>query len=130
MALGQEYKCIENSSCIPESEKDSWGGQAVIHALDKMPEYPGGMAALHKFLAKNIKMYGKGDVVHGKMFISFIVDTTGHVQNPCISKSCFEVGIYYKEEEILNVFKKLAIMQPGEHRGQKVPVRFFLPIAY
>ena len=128
MAVGQEIKCIENTSCIPET--DTLNGQNVLEKPDKMPEYPGGMAAMYKHIGKNIRFYGKYDKLIGKMFITFIVDTTGHVQQACITKSCFEKSVYYKQEEVSDVFRQLAVMQPGEHKGRKVSVRYSLPIAF
>jgi TonB family protein len=127
MATGQEIKCIENTSCIPET--NILDGAPVLLIADKMPQYPGGMEAMYKHIAKNIRFHGSRNGLRGKMFINFVVDTTGHVQKVCIVKSCFEEGIYFIEEEVLDVFRQLAVMQPGEHKGRKVPVRFCLPIA-
>lgn len=77
-----------------------------------------------------VQMHGSTNKLGGKMLITFVVDTTGHVRNVCIVKSCFGEGVYYKEEEIADVFRKLAPMQPWEHKGRKVPARFHLPVAY
>jgi len=77
IALGQKFNCIENT-CIPKT--DTLDGQKIFQKVDKMPEYPGGMEAMFKFIGQNIKFQGSGDV-RGKMLITFIVDTTGHIRN-------------------------------------------------
>lgn len=127
--LAQEMKCIENT-CIPKT--DIIDRQPVLLIADKMPVYPGGMEAMFKHIAKNTRLHGSKNKnkLAGKMLITFIVDTTGHVRNVCIVKSCFEKGVYYKEDEIADVFRELAVMQPWEHKGQKVWARFQLPIAF
>jgi hypothetical protein len=127
VVLAQEMKCIENT-CIPKT--DIIDGQPVFQVADKMPVYPGGIEAMFKHIAKNIRLHGSTNKLGGKMLITFILDITGHVRNVCIVKSCFEESVYYIEQEISDVFRQLAVMQPWEYKGRKVPARFYLPIAF
>lgn len=127
LAMGQEMNCIENISCIPEVDK--LNGQFVLRSADKMPQYPGGIEAMYKFIAKNIRLHGEGDV-RGKILMTFIVDTAGRICNACVKRSCSLKGRYIIEEEITEIFKQLEVMQPGENEGKKVPVRISLPIAF
>ncbi|KQM78834.1 hypothetical protein ASE74_12810 [Pedobacter sp. Leaf216] len=62
----------------------------VYSQVDKMPEYPGGIAKFYKFLS-NYSLNGvDNDRLQSTVFPTFIIDASGHVKN---------VGIYDKTPE-------------------------------
>lgn len=65
------------------------GKEEVLSVAEKMPEYPGGMGEMLKFLNNNIRYpehalnYG----VQGRVMVMFIVDRDGSITEPSVVKS-------------------------------------------
>ena len=91
---------------------------------EKMPAIKGGFSAV----GKKIK-YPKIAIkmrMQGVVYIGFVVNPEGKVENPKILKSVAEV----LDEEALRVVEKEIEFEPGYHEGKAVPVRFVLPIKF
>ena len=93
-----------------------------------MPEYPGGEAAMYKWLGKNIKypQVAKENGIEGKVFVRFIVDQTGKVKDAQIVRG---IGGGC-DEEALRVVKEMPAWKPGKQRGKPVKVQFTIPIHF
>mgnify|MGYP006141733781 CR=1 FL=1 len=92
--------------------------------VEKMPAIKGGFSAV----GKKIK-YPKIAIkmrMQGVVYIGFVVNPEGKVENPKILKSVAEV----LDEEALRVVEKEIEFEPGYHEGKAVPVRFVLPIKF
>ena len=92
--------------------------------VEKMPAIKGGFSAV----GKKIK-YPKIAVkmrMQGVVYIGFVVNPEGKVENSKILKSVAEV----LDEEALRVVEKEIEFEPGYHEGKAVPVRFVLPIKF
>lgn len=97
-------------------------------AVDKMPEFPGGQVALVKYISKNIKypQKYKSEKLNARVFVSFIIDKDGKVVSPKIVKSLNAEC----DAEALRVISKMPDWIPGEKNGQKVAVKFGLPVNF
>jgi TonB family protein len=107
-------------------------GQADIvryTMLEQPPEFPGGMAGLGKFLTENLSypVSAQKAGVQGKVFISFVVCTDGSLCDYAVIK-----GVHPDvDEEALRVVKKMSgRWKPGVQRGQKVRVKYNMPINF
>ena len=92
--------------------------------VEKMPAIKGGFSAV----GKKIK-YPKIAIkmrMQGVVYIGFVVNPEGKVENPKILKSVAEV----LDEEALRVVEKEIEFEPCYHEGKAVPVRFVLPIKF
>jgi len=92
--------------------------------VEKMPAIKGGFSAVGKkvkYPKIAIKMR-----MQGVVYIGFVVNPEGKVENPKILKSVAEVI----DEEALRVVEKEIEFEPGYHEGKAVPVRFVLPIKF
>ncbi|KQS23865.1 M56 family metallopeptidase [Dyadobacter sp. Leaf189] len=100
----------------------------VFTVVETQPEFPGGTDAMHRFLAQKIK-YPTAAVkanVQGRVFLSFIVTETGKIQTINVLK-----GIGYGcDEEAVRVLRSFPDWKPGEQSGQKVNVKYVLPINF
>lgn len=96
--------------------------------LEVMPEPYGGAAAWGKFLQKNIHYPAQASEAgkQGKVFLSFIVETDGHLSNIVVERG---VG-YGLDEEALRVLKLAPAWKPGIQNGHKVRVRYSIPINF
>jgi protein TonB len=100
----------------------------IYSTVEQNPEYPGGDAALMKFLTKNIQypILANSDDFCGKILIRFVIDTDGSVINPRFIRSC---GLKF-DQELLRVIKLLPKFKPGYQNGKAVKVYFNLPIVF
>ena len=102
-----------------QMDKDS-----IYLNVEKMPTIKGGFAAVGgKIKYPNI---AREMGMQGVVYIGFVVNPEGKVENPKILKSVAEV----LDEEALRVVEKEIEFEPGYHEGKAVPVRFVLPIKF
>ncbi len=109
------------SSIIFGQQQDKDG---IYLNVEKMPAIKGGFSAVGekiKYPKIAIKMR-----MQGVVYIGFVVNPEGKVENPKILKSVAEV----LDEEALRVVEKEIEFEPGYHEGKAVPVRFVLPIKF
>ena len=92
--------------------------------VEKMPIIKGGFAAVGKKIRyPNIaKQMG----MQGVVYIGFIVNSEGKVEDPKILKSVAKI----LDEEAIRVVEKEIEFEPGYQEGKAVPVRFVLPIKF
>ena len=102
-----------------QMDKDS-----IYLNVEKMPIIKGGFAAVGKKIKyPNIaKQMG----MQGVVYIGFIVNSEGKVEDPKILKSVAKI----LEEEAIRVVEKEIEFEPGYQEGKAVPVRFVLPIKF
>lgn len=108
---------------VPENR-----GDTIYMVVEKMPEYPGGQQEMLTFVSSNIiyPVDAYLNIIEGRVFIEFIVDTAGHAKNIKVIR-----GIGYGcDEEAARVISIMPAWNPGEQRGKPVNVKFSLPITY
>lgn len=102
-------------------------GKAYTDA-DKMPEYPGGMAALYQFIGDNLS-YPKSEEnrgTEGTVHVAFAVNESGKVKDVTIDKGVNRV----LDAAAMDIVKKMPDWTPGEKDGKKVSVKMVLPIKF
>lgn len=119
----------ENVSEQSKMSSDSYDESGRIFVrVQKMPQYPGGEAALYKYISQ-ILTYPPSAVkagIEGTVVVRFVVGIDGKARNPQIRKSVAEP----LDNAAMAVIKKLPYFIPGEQGGKKVPVYFDLPIVF
>jgi len=102
-----------------QMDKDS-----IYLNVEKMPTIKGGFVAVgEKIKYPNI---AREMGMQGVVYIGFIVNPEGKVEDPKILKSVAKI----LDEEALRVVEKEIEFEPGYHEGKAVPVRFVLPIKF
>jgi periplasmic protein TonB len=96
--------------------------------VEDKPIFPGGDAALMKYIADNTKYpeIAKENGIQGRVFIQFVIDKTGKVTKVQVAKGVDP----YLDEEAVRVVKSLPNWSPGKQRGKPVPVTFVVPINF
>lgn len=97
--------------------------------VEIMPSFPGGEAALFKFLQKNIHyphMAAENDI-EGRVAIQFVVDWEGNITGIKVISNRIGAGL---EEEAMRVVKLMPKWNPGRQNGQAVNVQFNLPVGF
>ena len=118
---------IATQSEIKDAPTANFDENKIYHIVEQMPEYPGGQAALLKFIGDNLK-YPKEMVgcFQGNVRVRFYVDSLGHVCDPQIVRGMDSA----LDREVLRVVRLFPDFIPGQHEGKKVNVYMNLPISF
>lgn len=97
-------------------------------AVEQMPEFPGGMGELGKFLGKKLKYPSTATEmgIEGTVVLTFVVSKTGAISNIKVIRG---IGGGC-DEEAIRVVKLMPSWKAGRQNGNAVPVQFTLPIKF
>jgi TonB family protein len=99
----------------------------VYTVVEQMPEFPGGVEAMMKYLGENVH-YPKEALERqkvGTVFVQFIVNPDGSISNAQTLK-----GAEGFNEEAIRVIQTMPSWKPGKQNGKAVPVKYVLPIKF
>jgi len=101
---------------------------AFTEDLDKTPTFPGGELALKKYIDNNIKypQIAAENGIHGKVYVSFIINKKGEVTNPEISRGV-DPSLDKEALRVVNTFPRF---KPGEKNGEKVDASYTVPVEF
>ncbi|WP_304608999.1 TonB family protein [Muribaculum intestinale] len=124
--ISNEPEVVVTQGEIPMEDDDN-DEDKIYQVVEQMPEFPGGQAALLKFIGDNLK-YPKEMVgcFQGSIRVRFYVDTLGHVCDPQIIRGMDSA----LDREVLRVVRLFPDFIPGQHEGRKVNVYVNLPISF
>ncbi|HJF81055.1 M56 family metallopeptidase [Phocaeicola plebeius] len=111
-----------------EAPADSTAKEEVFMVAEQMPEFPGGMKELLKFLQENVK-YPENAMknnVQGRVIVQFVVEKDG---TPTEFKVLRSVDPDL-DAEALRVMKAMPKWKPGMQKGQVVRVKFTVPVSF
>ena len=110
------------------TQSDTVGGQ-IHEVCEKMPEFPGGIKALMKYLRTNIHYPEDAEKkgAQGKAHIQFVVTVNGSVNNIKVAKSSGNESL---DKEAMRVVASMPKWTPGTQDGKNVNVRYTLPITF
>ena len=102
--------------------------QQVFDVVEKMPEYPGGQAALFEYLQKNVKYPADAEKkkVEGRDLVTFVVNTDGSITDIEVVRKTFPS----LDAEAVRVISGMPRWKPGEQKGQKVRVKYTVPLTF
>jgi periplasmic protein TonB len=101
----------------------------VFDFVEVMPSFPGGEAALARFLRDNVhypNMAAENEV-QGRIYVQFVVDWDGNITGVKTIGAQVGAGL---EEEAMRVVKKMPKWKPGRQNGQSVSVSYNLPVSF
>ena len=109
-----------------QTHKDTTTDDKVYEVCEQMPIFEDGDAALLKYLRENLKYPDKTKDrgVQGRLAIGFIVEKDGSLTDVKVLRPV-DIDI---DAEVLRVVKGMPKWIPGRHNGQRVRVRYLLPI--
>ena len=123
--LGQINKVVWVPPVV-ETEKVE---EDVIHVTAEiMPEFPGGMAALMKYLGANIKYPTISQEMGsmGRVIVQFVVDKHVTITNPAVVRGVDA----YLDKEAIRVISSMPKWKPGVQNGKKVRVKYTVPVVF
>ena len=100
----------------------------VYIMVDEMPHYPGGDAALFRFLYETIKYpaEAKDKGIQGKVILRFIVTSEGKVENVSVVRSVDPL----LDNEAVRVMSLCPKWEPGKMNGKPVNIYYSVPISF
>lgn len=100
----------------------------VFTLVEQMPEFPGGQAAMYRFLGQQIKYPTEAldEGIMGVVYIVGIVDETGH----WTTKEILRGAHPYLDYEAWRVCENMPMWTPGRQLGKAVKVQYNLPIRF
>ena len=100
----------------------------IYFTADEMPTFPGGDAALLKFLSSKLNYPAAALDRHlsGKVYLTFTVDPEGHLHDPRVVRGLGS-GL---DEEALRLVRLMPWWNPGKIQGRPVWVSLTLPITF
>jgi len=107
-----------------EEEEDN----VVFVIVENKPEFPGGDAALMKYIADNIKypVIAQENGIQGRVICQFVVNKDGSIVDINVVRSV-DPSL---DKEAIRVIKSMPKWKPGKQRGKAVRVKFTLPIVF
>ena len=111
-----------------QSLKDKAVGDSIYQIVEEMPQFPGGEAAMMKFVANNVKypQEARDKEIDGRVFIGFVVEKDGSVSNVKVLRG---IGGGC-DEEAVRVIKGMPKWKPGMQKGKPVRVSYQIPIYF
>lgn len=108
----------DNNSIVDDGNYDN----------DQLPQFPGGEAALIKFVADNLQYpdSAKAKKIQGRVVVKFVVTKTGEIGEVKIVRSK-DLDL---DKEAVRIVKSLPNFIPGKLNGEVVDMWYTLPITF
>lgn len=118
------YKISENSQTV---QTVATSGNKT-EAVDVLPQYPGGEAAMMQYLMNNVKYPAEAAAAQeeGRVVVKFVVEADGTIGNVEIIKSVSPT----LDAEAARVIKAMPRWTPGRSNGQAVACTYSLPVTF
>jgi len=102
--------------------------EVVFMVVESMPAFPGGDAALFKYLSDNIKypVIAQESGIQGRVICQFVVNRDGSIVDIEVVRSVDKS----LDAEAVRVISKMPKWTPGKQRGKTVRVKYTLPVNF
>lgn len=100
----------------------------VYAVVDQKPQFPGGDAALNRFINEHLKYPEEllSERIQGRVVVKFYIDSLGYVCEPEILRSKGPA----LDREALRVVRLLPRFNPGKRNGKRVNTYYNLPVTF
>ncbi len=123
-----KFKAVQEQVVIKEPEPVKPKEEEIFQAVEQPAEFPGGQAALMKWLGSNIRYpeAAQQNDVQGRVIVKFVVEKDGSVSQATILKGVDKD----LDKEALRVVNKMPKWQAGKNNGVSVRSYFTLPVVF
>ena len=120
---GDDSKPIQVQATQEKAAEDD-----IVNVPEKLPEYPGGMSELMKYLSMNLRYpkeaQNKG--IQGRVVVQFVVNKDGSISDANVLKTVDP----QLDAEALRVVNAMPNWTPGKNKGEPVNTRFTIPVVF
>ncbi len=123
-----EEREIEFGRYDPVVEMPKRDENEIFKSVEQMPQFPGGDAALIKYLDSHIQYPPEAakNNIQGRVIVQFVVDKTGEIGEVRVVRSVDKD----LDKEAVRIIKTLPKFIPGRQNGQAVAVWYTLPVTF
>ncbi len=125
-----KFKAVQEQVVVkePEPEVGKPKEEEIFVAVEQQAEFPGGQAALMKWLSNNIRYpeSAQQNDIQGRVVVKFVVEKDGSIGQATIAKGVDKD----LDREAIRVVKKMPKWQPGKNNGVAVRSYFTLPVTF
>jgi len=123
---GQEVVIKYQAPVIEKEEEPD--EQVIFEVAEEMPEFPGGQAALMKYLSQNIKYptIAQENGTQGRVTIGFVVNKDGSITDAKVLRGVDP----YLDKEALRVINSMPKWKAGRQNGKNVRVKYTVPVLF
>ena len=123
---GTVLKAVEEIAA-PEPPKHEEENK-VFDVVEQMPSFPGGPAALMKYLSENMRYpaVAEENGIQGRVTVQFVIEKDGSVTDVRTMKSVDPA----LDREAERVVKSMPKWIPGKQNGSAVRVKYFVPVVF
>ena len=109
-------------------EKPKRNEDEIFKAVERMPQFPGGEAALMEYIESHIQYPHEAAKknIQGRVVVQFVVDKTGEIGEVKVVRSVDED----LDKEAVRLIKTLPKFIPGRQNGRIVAVWYTLPVTF
>lgn len=104
-------------------------GDVIYVVTETMPEFPGGMQEMMRFINENIvypvEAAQKG--IQGRAICQFVVEKDGSISNVVVIRSSGDRDL---DNEAIRVVQSMPQWKPGKQRGVPVRVKYTIPVSF
>lgn len=133
IAAGASMARAQTASVLAPAQTDGStapgpAAPTIYFTAEEMPAFPGGDAALVKFLSSKVQYPAAAldRSLSGKVHVTFTVDPAGHLHDPRVVRGLGS-GL---DEEALRLVRLMPWWTPGRVHGQPVWVSVTMPIVF
>ncbi len=125
-----KFKAVQEQVVVkePEPVEEKPKEEKIFVAVEQPAEFPGGTAAMMKWLNNNIRYpeAAQQNDIQGKVVVNFVVEKDGSIAQVKIAKGVDKD----LDREAIRVVKKMPRWQPGKNNGVPVRSYFNLPVTF
>ena len=114
------YKSKDKKNKIQKNDN------TVYRSVEQMPQFPGGEAALMKYLESHVTYPPMAAYIEGHVILQFVVEKDGSIGEVKIVRSLDK----NLDAEAVRVVKSLPKFTPGRQNGEAVNVWYTLPVPF
>ena len=114
------YKSKDKKNKIQKNDN------TVYRSVEQMPQFPGGEAALMKYLESHVSYPPMAAYIEGHVILQFVVEKDGSIGEVKIVRSLDK----NLDAEAVRVVKSLPKFAPGRQNGEAVNVWYTLPVPF
>lgn len=123
-----KFQAVAEQVVVKEPEPEPVKEEQIFVAVEQQPEFPGGTAALMKWLANNVRypQMALENGISGRVIVKFVVEKDGSVSGVTLVRGVDKD----LDREAIRVVKSMPKWQPGKNNGQAVRCYFNLPVNF
>lgn len=102
--------------------------QKVYDAVERMPEFPGGQAALMQWISANLKYpkVAEENGVQGRVVCTYVVERNGDITDVKVVRGV-DPSL---DKEAVRLIRKMPRWVPGHQNGKPVRVKYTIPVTF